>query len=97
MAQILPVMVHYRTTCDGIWLEVFEKSGVRKANAISVMSMSLNLVRGMAVNRFWNHDEEQYKTSIKKWIAMATPQLQLELKPAPLRKPPARTRKNQAT
>ncbi len=78
MKQILPVMVHYRVTCDDIWLEVFEKSGVPKSTAISVMSMSLNLVRGMAVNRFWNHDEEQYRSSVQKWIALAKTQMRAE-------------------
>ncbi|MES2912361.1 MAG: TetR/AcrR family transcriptional regulator [Pseudomonadota bacterium] len=95
MAQILPVMAHYRATCDDIWLEVFEKSGVPKLTATGFMNMSLNLVRGMAVNRFWNHDEAQYKTAINKWTALANAQIQAELHNKPVKKTPSRTRKKQ--
>ncbi len=92
MAQILPVMVHYRATCDSIWLEVFEKSGVPESTATGFMSLSLNLVRGMAVNRFWNHDEAQYKTSIDRWTALANAQMRAGLQNKPVKRTPSRAK-----
>lgn len=72
MRQILPVMERYRTTCDGIWMKVFKRAGLPAARAKLVLNLTLNLVRGMAVNRLWRHDERHYQLYLKEWIAIAT-------------------------
>ncbi|MFC5523919.1 TetR/AcrR family transcriptional regulator [Polaromonas jejuensis] len=76
MAKILPVMERYRVTCDDIWMDVFKKAGVPAKRARILLNLSLNLVRGMGLNRMWRHDDLHYQTYIKEWIAMANQQLQ---------------------
>jgi AcrR family transcriptional regulator len=71
MKKILPVMENYRTTCDLIWLGVFKKLGLSQGRAEMLINLTLNLVRGMAVNNLWRHDEKHYKKYIKEWVAMA--------------------------
>ncbi len=71
MEQILPVMERYRSTCDDIWLKVFKRAGLSTAQARLVLNLTLNLVRGMAVNRLWRHDDKNYKRYLKEWAAIA--------------------------
>lgn len=68
MARILPVMENYRRQDNEVWLEVFRKAGLPAADARIVLNLSLNLTRGMAVNRIWQKDEKHYRTYIKEWI-----------------------------
>jgi AcrR family transcriptional regulator len=72
MEQILPVMERYRTTCDGIWMKVFKRAGLPTARAKLILNLTLNLVRGMAINRLWRHDDRHYQLYLKEWIAIAT-------------------------
>jgi AcrR family transcriptional regulator len=75
MARILPVMERYRVTCDDIWLSVFKKAGVPAARARILMNLTLNLVRGMGLNRMWRHDDAHYHVYLKEWTAIANAQL----------------------
>ncbi|WP_342133211.1 TetR/AcrR family transcriptional regulator [Hydrogenophaga sp. OTU3427] len=77
MEKILPVMEHYRSTCDVIWLAVFQKAGLTEGRAKAVLNLTLNLVRGMAINSIWRHDEAHYRQYLKTWIAMASHEFQL--------------------
>lgn len=71
MEKILPVMENYRTTCDVIWLAVFRKVGLSQSRAEALLNLTLNLVRGMALNNLWRHDEKHYKKYLKEWVAIA--------------------------
>jgi len=75
MERMLPVMEHYRVTCDAIWLAVFRKAGVPAKEARLALNLSLNIVRGMAINRLWRHDEPYYKAYLKEWTAIANAKL----------------------
>jgi len=75
MARILPVMERYRVTCDDIWMGVFKKAGVPAKRARVLLNLSLNLVRGMGLNRLWQHDDAHYQIYLKEWITMANQQL----------------------
>ena len=75
MARILPVMERYRVTCDDIWMGVFKKAGVPAKRARVLLNLSLNLVRGMGLNRLWRHDDAHYQIYLKEWITMANQQL----------------------
>jgi AcrR family transcriptional regulator len=70
MARILPVMEDYRNTVNVIWLRVFEKAGMTASQARSVLNLSLNLVRGMAVNSLWRKDEQLYKAQLVDWVEL---------------------------
>jgi hypothetical protein len=39
------------------------------------MNLTLNLVRGMGLNRMWRHDDAQYHVYLKEWTAIANAQL----------------------
>lgn len=78
MAKILPVMERYRVTCDDIWLAVFKKAGVPAKRARVLMNLTLNLVRGMGLNRMWRHDDAHYQAYLKEWTAMANAQLAMK-------------------
>ena len=69
-------MERYRVTCDEIWMGVFKKAGVPTKRARVLLNLSLNLVRGMALNRIWRHDDTHYHAYLKEWIAIANQQLQ---------------------
>jgi AcrR family transcriptional regulator len=75
MARILPVMERYRVTCDDIWLGVFKKAGVPTKRARTLMNLTLNVVRGMGLNRMWRHDDAHYQAYLKDWVAIANKEL----------------------
>jgi AcrR family transcriptional regulator len=75
MERIQPVMERYRVTCDDIWLAVFKEAGVPVKRARMLMNLSLNVVRGMGLNRMWRHDDAHYQAYLKDWIAIANQQL----------------------
>lgn len=75
MTQILPVMERYRATCDEIWLKVFKRAGLPAARARLLLNLTLNMVRGMAINRLWRHDDRNYQIYLKEWIAIASREL----------------------
>jgi AcrR family transcriptional regulator len=78
MEKILPVMNRYRTTCDDIWLSVFKRAGLSNEKASLLLNLTLNLVRGMAVNRLWKSDDKKYKLFLKSWVAIATREIEQE-------------------
>lgn len=75
MAKILPVMERYRVTCDDIWMGVFKKAGIPTKQARVLLNLSLNIVRGMGLNRLWRHDDAHYQVYLKEWITIANQQL----------------------
>lgn len=70
MARVLPVMEEYRDTVNAIWLEVFEHAGVAPATARTVLNLTLNLVRGMAINGLWRKDEALYRQQLQEWVTL---------------------------
>lgn len=75
MVKILPVMERYRVTCDDIWMSVFKQAGIPTMRARVLLNLSLNIVRGMGLNRLWRHDDAHYQIYLKEWIAIANQQL----------------------
>lgn len=76
MEKILPVMKRYRTTCDDIWISVFMRTGLTHQKASLLLNLTLNLVRGMAINRLWKNDDKNYKLLLKQWVGIATREIQ---------------------
>ena len=70
--RILPVMDHYRRTTNELWLKVFEDAGMSPAQSWTVLNLTLNLIRGMAVNRMWSHDDKYYETCLSEWVNLVT-------------------------
>ncbi|MFC4929667.1 TetR/AcrR family transcriptional regulator [Massilia sp. GCM10023247] len=70
MARLLPVMQEYRQTVNGIWLKTFVEAGMRPERAETVLNLTLNLIRGMAVNSLWGRDDKLYERQLEEWIAL---------------------------
>ncbi|WP_296556491.1 TetR/AcrR family transcriptional regulator [Pigmentiphaga sp.] len=68
MGKILPVMERYRSSTNALWLEVFRQAGFSGEQAQLALNLSLNLVRGMALNNLWQHDEAHYERYIQDWV-----------------------------
>jgi AcrR family transcriptional regulator len=70
MARITPVMEEYRKTVNAIWLKTFVESGMRPQRAEMVLNLTLNLIRGMAVNSLWGRNDSLYKQQLEEWIEL---------------------------
>jgi len=86
MARIYPVMDHYRKTTNALWLEVFKKAGHSPQQARTILNLSLNMVRGMAVNRMWAKDETYYDDCLKDWIKIVNEKFPVGKPAQPARK-----------
>jgi len=73
-ARITPVMMHYRQTTNALWFEVFKKAGYTPKQTKTILNISLNMCRGMAVNRTWQHDDDYYQTLVKEWTKIVKQQ-----------------------
>jgi AcrR family transcriptional regulator len=71
MAQIEPVMQHYRKTMNTTWLEAFARGGIAEGEASFLIMSTLNLIRGMAVNSFWQRDVASYNRLLREWVELA--------------------------
>ncbi len=76
MRQIEPVMQHYRTETNVTWLAVFRRAGIKPAESERILNLTLNLVRGIAVNSLWQVDQAQNKRLLRDW----TKQVHLQLR-----------------
>lgn len=86
MARIYPVMDHYRKTTNALWLEVFKKAGHSPQQARTILNLSLNMVRGMGVNRMWAKDETYYDDCLKDWIKIVNEKFPVGKPAQPARK-----------
>jgi AcrR family transcriptional regulator len=71
MEQIQPVMQRYREVTNERWLGVFAKAGISQEKASQVLNLTLNLVRGMAVNRLWQSDQRAQSALLEQWSDIA--------------------------
>ncbi len=74
MSRIRPVMERYRETTNARWLAVLRDAGQSEAQARRMLSLTLNLIRGMAVNRLWHSDDD--RAPIEDWKRILREQFQ---------------------
>lgn len=67
MERLRPVLEHFHDTTRTIWTETFLTAGYSLMEAEEELSLTLNLVRGMAVNRIWKKDDAAYQTALDAW------------------------------
>jgi len=84
LAKMLPVMERHRRTCDALWLEVFAASGMTDGQARLILNLTLNIVRGMGVNRMWKHDDAYYQKYLTEWTAVANELIRPALSKSPI-------------
>lgn len=61
----------YREATNTIWLDVFRRSGIGDADSDLLLNLSLNMVRGMAVNSLWQKDMKRYRELLDSWESLA--------------------------
>jgi AcrR family transcriptional regulator len=70
MERILPVMDNYRQSTNELWLDLFRQAGLPAKDARLVLNLTLNMIRGMAVNKMWQQDETHYRAYLKDWVKL---------------------------
>jgi len=83
LAKMLPIMERHRRTCDTLWLDVFVASGMTAETARLILNLTLNIVRGMAVNRVWKHDDSYYQRYLAEWTEVANGLIHASLEKLP--------------
>ena len=68
MARIIPVMQNYRNTTNAIWLRVFREAGYTPTQSKTILNLTLNMIRGMAVHRLWQTDKAYFDSYLKAWV-----------------------------
>lgn len=68
MERIIPVMQNYRNTTNTVWLKVFREAGYTPTQAKTILNLTLNMIRGMAVHRLWQTDTSYFDTYLKEWV-----------------------------
>lgn len=67
MASLKPVLEHFHAGMKAVWLEAFVAAGYEPAEAEPLLALTLNLIRGMAINRIWQLDQASYERLIEDW------------------------------
>jgi AcrR family transcriptional regulator len=75
MPKIIDVMERYRSTINAVWLEVFDAANVPRPVAERVMTLTLFIVRGMAINSIWSRERAHYEELLETWQQMVEPLL----------------------
>jgi AcrR family transcriptional regulator len=67
MARVRPVLDRFHTTMKKTWLEALVNAGCERKQAESDLRQTLNLIRGMALNRLWHEDPTEHQRSLEHW------------------------------
>jgi AcrR family transcriptional regulator len=73
MARIHPVLDAFHGKMRGAWHEALLGAGYAPDKAETALRLTLNLIRGMAVNRIWENDEREYKKLLDLWCERLAP------------------------
>jgi len=67
MAQIEPAISNYRSRSNALWVDALERSGVAPRDAREQVSLTTNLIRGLAVYRLWHRDQRETSELLRSW------------------------------
>jgi len=67
MAKIEPVLEDFHSTMRTTWIDAFVDAGYQRDAAETVLRMTLNMIRGMALNKIWENDVNEYEQLIETW------------------------------
>ena len=67
MAKIGPVLEEFHSTMRIIWINAFVDAGYEERAAETILRMTLNMIRGMAMNKIWENDVAEYERLIETW------------------------------
>jgi AcrR family transcriptional regulator len=83
MSRIEPIIHNYRTLTDEAWIAVLKQVGVPRPRAETVLSMTLNQVRGMAVGDLWPGKPADHKKALAEWASVVKQALMSRTKYSP--------------
>jgi AcrR family transcriptional regulator len=66
-AKIHPVLDTFHATMKATWMRALTDAGYDPAQAETDLRLTLNLIRGMAINRIWQNDAAEYARLIEIW------------------------------
>lgn len=67
MDRLKPVLDGFHRAMKTTWTESLVAAGYPQDIAEEELSLTLNLIRGMAINKIWQHDAATYIAAIDKW------------------------------
>ena len=73
MARLHPILEKFHQTMRKTWLEAFVKAGYERERAEVDLRLTLNLIRGMAINKVWESDTKEYRRLLDDWCARIAP------------------------
>jgi AcrR family transcriptional regulator len=73
MARIGPVLEEFHGALRNVWTQAFVDAGYEREEAETVLRMTLNMIRGMALNRIWENDIAEYERLIETWCSWHAP------------------------
>jgi AcrR family transcriptional regulator len=73
MARIVPVLDEFHSALRKTWTQAFVEAGYERDEAEAVLRMTLNMIRGMALNRIWENDVAEYERLIETWCTWHAP------------------------
>ncbi|WP_091917152.1 TetR/AcrR family transcriptional regulator [Mesorhizobium sp. YR577] len=69
MTRLRPVLEQFHSGMKATWLEALVAAGYETEQAEEDLALTLNLIRGMAVNKMWKNDESTYTALLDTWCA----------------------------
>lgn len=75
MARVQPIMRQTRMSIIGIWKSAFARAGLPEERCDMLITLTLLIVRGMAVDDIWMKDKARLKNMLSLWGNFATAQL----------------------
>lgn len=69
MARLCPVLDRFHRSMRTTWIETLVAAGYHPDVAAEELALTLNVIRGMAVNRIWQHDDAAYRALLERWCA----------------------------
>lgn len=79
----LPIVVKWRARINDIWLEVLVEAGLPRARARTVLQLSNNLMRGLALTSLWDDDPDLRRRLLGEWRKMLADAVQGENRERP--------------
>ena len=67
MERARPILARFHGTLERVWLDALIRTGIAPDVAARQLRLTLNLIRGMAVNRIWNDNEAERNTLLDEW------------------------------
>lgn len=69
MDRLHPVLDRFHVTMRTTWIDTLVAAGYEADIAREELALTLNLIRGMAVNKIWQHDDAAYLDLLERWCA----------------------------